>query len=75
MSSQKTKLKVKECRGCSSRNYCNLKPYYIDDQNNKLECPCVTCLVKGICRNLCNDLRVYSSHFWAYYKIYYENII
>jgi len=47
----------KGCRGCDGE--CILKPNYIDKQGDKLECPCQTCLVKGICVKPCVELQEY----------------
>jgi len=50
----------KECEGCGPTHLiCILKPKYIDDQGNKIVCPCTTCLVKGICNKSCNDKKIY----------------
>jgi len=58
MSNQKTNYK--ECNGCkSNETECVLKPYYINNQGDKLECPCSTCLIKGICIKACNEFNTY----------------
>jgi len=56
----------KECKGCYIEFHCNLKAYYIDDQDNKVECPCQICLIKGICRDLCNNFIVYRKNLMEY---------
>jgi len=57
------KKNLKECRGCRGCrgyvNVCLLEPHYIDDQGNKTECPCLTCLIKGICNKSCDKIQTY----------------
>jgi len=60
MISQITNLKVKECEGCSIRSHCKFKPHYIDSQGNKVECPCQVCLIKVVCRKICDDFKQYT---------------
>ena len=44
-------FKDKECKGCIGiENFCAL-PLHI----NKAKCPCLNCLIKGICRQGCNQ--------------------
>jgi len=66
MSEQETNLKGCEgCRGCevfrgcSPSNYCALEPYYINQQGNKIICPCSICLIKMICKKSCSNIQVY----------------
>jgi len=61
MSNQKTNYKnYKECEGCGpSLITCPLKPHYIDNQGNKIICPCSICLVKGICVSSCDKIQEY----------------
>jgi len=68
MIKQETNLKEYEeecercegCRGCSDSNgSCVLNPYYTNKHGNKIECPCQTCLVKGICIKTCGKLQDY----------------
>jgi len=51
------------CKGCLNeiKDICLLRPNYIDEQGNKIECPCQTCLIKGICIKECDELHVYFS--------------
>jgi len=51
-------LDTKECDGCAIRNRCDLKPHYIDCYGNEKICPCSTCLVKGICKDSCQDFYI-----------------
>jgi len=62
MSSQKTNLKIKDCKGCLSSNYCNLDSRRIDKQGNKIMCPCSICLIKGICKKICYEFRQYCNY-------------
>jgi len=59
----KQEIKYKECNGCKSykgyKGKCFLVPYYFNEQGNKLECPCSTCLVKGICEKPCDEFNLY----------------
>ena len=50
--------KYKECSGCKVTNTCDLKPRF--ESNGIIEeCPCATCLVKGICSPICKRLNDY----------------
>jgi len=53
----------KECEGCDCEGSCVLEPYYINEQGNKTECPCQTCLIKGICNKLCDNIITYHHSF------------
>jgi len=64
MSNQETNHK--ECEGCLDREECALEPYFIDHHDNKIECPCSTCLIKGICIKACDE-------FNKFYTIYLRN--
>jgi len=65
MSEQETNLKEyeEECRGCKgcgpSSITCPLKPHFIDNQGNKIICPCSTCLIKMICVSSCDKIQEY----------------
>jgi len=65
MGNQETNYKECEgCKGCSppdvtTRATCTLKPYYINIQDCKIECPCQTCLIKMVCKNPCDELQTY----------------
>jgi len=49
----------KECEGCMMLKTCNMEPKY-----KTVECPCVSCLVKGICLICCEP-------YDGYVKLYY----
>lgn len=38
-------LSNKKCKGCKYAGTCRYSSYIIEE----IECPCVTCLIKGIC--------------------------
>jgi hypothetical protein len=40
-------METEECKGCAS-NYCSCVYW-------RRTCPCVECLIKGVCRDSCND--------------------
>jgi len=62
--------KDKECEGCGPSSVtCILEPYYINKQGDKLECPCITCLIKGICIDPCDKIQDY---YYNIQKIVYE---
>jgi len=43
---------MENCRGCySGRNRC----FYVSYITNTTRCPCSTCLIKVICRFMCDD--------------------
>jgi len=63
-----------DCEGCRGRigcvpsnanSTCSLKSHYIDQQGNKIVCPCSICLVKGICKELCDDIQLY---YYSYHS-------
>jgi len=54
----------KECEGCRTANKCVAKPYYFNEQGNKIECPCQICLVKGVCHDSCYDFFEYASGYF-----------
>jgi len=69
MSNQETDLKG--CEGCkSNERECALKPYFIDEQGNKIVCPCSICLIKMICKELCSDIQVY--YIQVYFRSYHS---
>jgi len=47
-----------ECKGCKIIKNCNLQPRFEYNGIMK-ECPCATCLVKGICSSICKRLDIY----------------
>ena len=50
--------KYKECKGCVIIKNCSLKPRF--ESNGIIEeCPCATCLVKGICSPICKSFNDY----------------
>jgi len=51
----------KECEGCAVINTCALKPKY-EYRDCTEVCPCIKCLVKGICKKSCTlyDLYMYA---------------
>jgi len=51
-------IKYKECKGCEIINKCTIKPIYIYN-DHKEKCPCIKCLVKGICGIPC---RIYDEY-------------
>lgn len=60
-----------ECKGCKSNNDIKTKgpcnACNIPRLSNKVECPCLTCLVKAICVTVCKDYRVYADRVYEYY--------
>jgi len=68
----KQETNYKECEGCGPSSVtCLLKPYYINQQGNKIECPCITCLIKGICIDPCDKIQDYYV-FTTFKKIVYK---
>jgi len=53
----------KECKGCKSEGSCGLNPHFINNQGNKIECPCQICLIKGICVSSCDKVNIYYHSF------------
>ena len=53
--------KYKECQGCAIIDKCTIKPTYKYETHTE-ECPCIKCLVKGICKKSCKlyDLYMYA---------------
>ena len=48
----KKELNRSECKGCKIIHRCLVKPKY-KYKNLTEECPCQTCLIKGICLHTC----------------------
>lgn len=52
----------KECRGClahrSELMTCELRPFYKKD-DIKIYCPCLTCIIKGVCIVDCDRILDY----------------
>ena len=53
---------MNECKGCLSysedlRSGCSIDS--IPHISETEQCPCITCLVKGMCEDSCEDLRLY----------------
>lgn len=46
-----------ECEGCRSFNKNHSCEAWIQDTTNEDKCPCSTCLVKGICKEACEDFK------------------
>jgi len=54
-----------ECKGCVIVTNCNLEPRF--ESNGIIEeCPCSTCLVKGICLPMCKRLERYDDLYNLY---------
>jgi len=65
------------CKGCiedeeiprylnkNEKTFCKsrLKPTHLDKNNETVECPCVNCLIKGICVVPCEKLFTYGRSF------------
>jgi hypothetical protein len=49
--------KDKECKGCKAYNthHCNMSFKY-----KSIECPCLYCLIKGICVDDCKEIDKYA---------------
>ena len=58
------------CRGCKiheTYTLCKCEPslYHF---GTKMTCPCLTCIVKMICEDACDDLLKYARHFTLSHK-------
>jgi len=71
----KQEINYKECEGCKEYQkhpgekiicWLTLEPYHIDEQGNRIECPCSICLVKGVCIKSCKEIQLY---YLSYRKI------
>ena len=47
-------VKYEECKGCKG---ClgDVKPQYIDKHGVTKKCPCLICLIKGMCEKTCEE--------------------
>lgn len=67
-------LKDERCIGCFSYQTadsllkCHIPFRFIDKQSSSIviECPCLKCVVKGICETICSDYK-------KYVKVYFIN--
>lgn len=55
-----------ECKGCRIYKKCNLSE--ISNVSGRMRCPCLTCLVKGICNEVCKEYSEYSKAVYRYYN-------
>lgn len=58
------KIRDKVCKGCSTYEF-GLKfssPCNVPHKQNGHHCPCSTCLIKGICTEVCDELEYYKRH-------------
>ena len=55
------KNQCEECKGCRSsfKNQCIVSPYLTNEDNTIIKCPCMICLVKGICSFPCKEYNDY----------------
>ena len=53
---------AKECEGCkvysSKLSKCSI--FIIPNISETQSCPCISCLIKGICDDMCEDFRKYA---------------
>jgi len=69
-----------ECKGCWSYNVNGCRAgleLHTKLPDGEYECPCFTCLVKGICTSYCDDIVNYRAKFltmlWKDLKLEKEN--
>ena len=62
--------KLKECKGCNIVNKeCILNPSFKEkDSNHTHYCPCQICLIKCMCKECCNNFKIYSTDYYDYMK-------
>jgi hypothetical protein len=48
---------IKVCSGCNDEFYCVMKDIAHD-------CPCQICIVKSVCIDICDNLRLYNYNFF-----------
>ena len=53
--SDNRRYRLKNCRGCRSKERCSFLVYYYEFEFNKYVCPCTTCLVKIMCSQMCEE--------------------
>ena len=61
-------MKVENCKGCRTfmNTYVKCSPMLA---NKSSECPCITCLIKGVCNMACEEYEIFSSGFgYGVYK-------
>ena len=60
------------CQGCSTKRgwLCDQPPV----KNNK-DCPCVSCIVKTMCSDMCKDYAIYANIPKYYWEIHISNSI
>jgi hypothetical protein len=62
---------IKELQMCNS----GLFPIFYNDTGKKFVCPCIRCLLKGICMTPCSLLSDYYNSFHKkIYEKYYKNV-
>ncbi len=56
------------CKGCKSywNIYKNELNCSVDPIKDNKQCPCTVCLIKGMCRESCEEFREYGSKSWGY---------
>lgn len=59
----------KECKGCNlsdiHKESCFTKPQYTDKNKKTYQCPCLNCLVKVMCTEICQDYQSFKSDYWS----------
>ena len=59
----------KACKGCRTIDRCGMNPVYECGTCIKI-CPCVKCLVKGICKKPCEIYKIYVDlNYWRHRKM------
>jgi hypothetical protein len=65
-------IKHNGCKGCRLRDVmimtCDMDNEYNVNKEQIVKCPCMICLVKGMCSRYCNDYFVYVGGYFEYIK-------
>ena len=67
-------MKLKnECEGCKSYNDIESKgaclACNIPRLSNSIKCPCIICLVKGMCVRVCEEFKIYVDKVYEYHGV------
>lgn len=56
---------IDECKGCASFSYNTNSPYCKAEVDSRISldqsCPCLTCLIKGVCDTICEEFEYYNN--------------
>ena len=60
-----------ECEGCRMFNMSQCEIGLYPELSEDLKCPCLVCLVKGMCNEACKEFRQYTKRTYSDREMFY----